>query len=165
MANNKQLPKTEQSQLDNLTPDQLIKLHFQLDDWQKAETDRFNKFMEPTKKRMEEVKSRLHAMLTAMGSGDKAQISTDAGTAYISNLMNVSVSEDAQPFVDPQTGEKATGRMALLDFALAHWQEYPDLLMVSPHKDSVKKHMEEHDGLPPPGIKVGWFQQVNVRRS
>ena len=165
MVNKKQLPDTEKAQLDNLTPDQLITLNFQLEDWMKSETERFNTFMAPTKQRIEDVKSRLFAKLVEMGGGEKAQISTDAGTAYISNLMNVSVSEDAQPWVDPETNAKSTGRMALLDFALANWEEFSDLLLVQPQKDSVRRYMETHDNQPPPGLRISWFQRVNVRRS
>lgn len=148
-----------------LTPDQLLAEHFRLDDWVAGENKRFGEHLAPTKASMEAIKNELHARLNALGGGDKANISTGAGTAYLSNIMNVSVTPEGAGWVDPQTGIVSTGREALIDFALANWDEIGnELLMVQAQKDAVKRYLEEK-GSPPPGLKVGWIQRVNVRRG
>ena len=147
------------------SPQALISEYFRLDDWLKNENKRFADHMKPTKDRMEAITNKLHEKLVALGGDDKANISTDAGTAYISTILNVAVDPEAEKYVDPQDGHESTGREALIDFALANWSEYNDLLLVQPAKDAVRRHMEEHDGRPPPGIRIGWFKRVNLRRS
>src|SRR5437660_1351585 len=115
---------------------ELIAEYFRLDSWLKAENTRFAEHMKPTKDRMEAITGKLHEKLIALGGGDKANISTDAGTCYISNILNVAIDPEAEKFTDPQDGHESSGREALLDFALANWGEYNDLLLVQPQKDS-----------------------------
>lgn len=143
---------------------ELISEYFRLDEWVKAENKRFAEHMKPCKDRMEAITSKLHEKLIALGGGDKANISTDAGTAYISNILNVAIDPDAEKFT--LDGRESAGREALLDFALANWDEIgSELLLVQPQKDAVKRWMEEHDGRPPPGLRVSWFARMNLRRS
>jgi len=147
------------------TADELIKLHLSLKDYIAGETKRLAEFLAPHKARLEEIDNKLFAKLKELGTGDRANLATDSGTAYISNLMNVSISPEGAPYT-PEQGEARVGREALLDFALDHWDEIGnELLMFQPQKDAVKRWMETHDGQPPPGIKIGWFQKVNVNRS
>jgi hypothetical protein len=161
----KPAPQLYVDDLLNMTADALIGEHLRLKDWMAAESKRFGEFLAPHKARLEEIDQKLFAKLRELGTGDRANLATDSGTAYISNLMNVSISPDGAPYT-PEQGEARVGREALLDFALDHWDEIGDeLLMFQPQKDAVKRWMETHEGQPPPGLKIGWFQKVNVNRS
>lgn len=143
----------------------LIAEHFKLQDQIKAANKQVADFLAPHKKRLEEIDGQLLQLLNTLSDGDKKSISTDIGTAYVSNLLNVSVDPEAEAYINAG-GESQVGRMALMDFALENWETIgADLLLVQPQKDAVKKWMDEHDGKPPPGLKVSWFSRVNVRRS
>ena len=144
-----------------LTAEQLIAEHNKLEEHVKAETKRFSDFMKPHKDRLKEIGNQLLALSNTQKWDS---IRTDAGTAYRSTLLNVSVSPDGLPY-ETERGA-SVGREALLDFALDHWDDIGnDLLLVSPQKDAVKKFMEANDGKPPPGCKVGWFTRINIRKS
>ena len=148
----------------NLSAELLIKEHFALSDKLKDANKKFAEYCAPTKARLEEIDAQLLQLLNALSTGDKKSISTDLGTAYVSNLLNVSIDPEAEPYVNAG-GESQVGRMALLDFALENWEDIgADLLLVSPQKDAVKRWIEEH-GKPPPGLKISYFARVNVRRS
>lgn len=144
------------------TAEQLIAEHNKLDDWIKAETKRFGEFMAPHKQRLEEIGNQL-LVLSNLQKWDS--IKTEEGTAYRSTLLNVQVSPEGAPYkIDGQMDR--IGREALLDFALDHWDDIGnDLLLISAQKDAVKRYMETNDGQPPPGIKVGWFTRINIRKS
>jgi len=147
------------------TAEQLIAERFQLYDKIKAAEKQLADFLAPHKLRMEQIDAELMSLLNSLGTGDKASIATDVGTAYISHILNVGFDPDAAPYVN-EAGQSQTGRMALLDFALEHWEEIgSDLLLVQPQKDAVKRWIEEHDGQAPPGLKYNWFPRLNVRRS
>lgn len=147
-----------------LSAELLIKEHFALQDKLKEANKRFSEYCAPTKARLEEIDGQLLELLNSLSEGDKRSISCDSGTAYVSNLLNVSIDPEAEPYVN-EGGESQVGRMALLDFALENWADIgADLLLVSPQKDAVKRWMEEH-GKPPPGLKISYFSRVNVRRS
>lgn len=147
------------------TADELVARHLFLKDWMAAESKRFAEYLAPHKAEMEAIDNQLHGMLNALGGGDKAMLSSDAGTAYLSTLMNVSVSPDGAPYTKPGA-ETQTGREALLDFALDNWDEIGnELLLFQAQKDAVRRWMDEHDGQPPPGLKISYFTRVNVRRS
>jgi hypothetical protein len=142
-----------------MTAESLIAERVDIDDKLKAASKKFAEFCAPWKARVEAIDIELMTILNAMGD-DKASISTDAGTAYKSHLLNVSIDPEGEKY-----GEQV-GRMALLDFCLANWDTIgADLLLVQPQKDAVKAYMEAHDGKPPPGLKIGWFTRVNVRRG
>ena len=143
------------------TAEQLIVEHNKLDDWLKAETKRFGELMAPHKQRLEEIGNQLLA-LSNLQKWDS--IKTEEGTAYRSTLLNVSVSPEGAPY---QPDDRVrVGREALLDFALDHWDDIGnDLLLISAQKDAVKRFMEAHDGQPPPGIKTGFFTRINIRRT
>jgi hypothetical protein len=148
-------PKVEQTAAD------LIAEHIKVDDWIAAETKRFAEFMKPHKEKLQALGNQLLA-LSNTAKWDK--IATDAGTAYRSTLLNVSVSPEGLPY--EKEGQTSLGREALLDFALDYWDDIGnDLLLVSPQKDAVKRYMESHEGKPPPGCSVSWFTRINVRRS
>jgi hypothetical protein len=143
------------------TAAQLIAEHNKLDDFIKAETKRFGEFMKPHKGRLEEIGNQL----LALSNTEKWQnVKTEEGTAYRSTLLNVSVSAEGLPY--ESNGQQVVGREALLDFALDHWDEIGnDLLLVAPQKDAVRRYMESHEGKPPPGLAISWFTRINVNRS
>lgn len=141
-----------------LTAEQLIEEHNKLEDFIKAESKRFAEFLKPQKDRLEEIGNQLLALSNTQKWDS---IRTDAGTAYRSTLLNVSVSPEGLPYTNG-----TAGREALLDFALDHWDDIGnDLLLISAQKDAVKKYMEDHEGKPPPGCKVSWFTRINIRKS
>ena len=143
------------------TAEQLITEHNKIEAFVKAETKRFSDFVAPHKTRLEEIGNQLLALSNTQKWDS---IRTDAGTAYRSTLLNVSVSPDALPY-DTEKGA-SVGREALLDFALDHWDDIGnDLLLVSPQKDAVKKYMESNEGKPPPGVKTSWFTRINIRKA
>jgi hypothetical protein len=143
------------------TAEQLIAEHNKIEAFVKDENKRFGEFMKPHKERLEEIGNQLLG-LSNVQKWDS--IRTDAGTAYRSTLLNVSVSPEGLPY--QVNGEDRIGREALLDFALDHWDDIGnDLLLVSPQKDAVKKFMEANEGKPPPGVRVNWFTRINIRKS
>jgi hypothetical protein len=145
----------------DLTAEQLIAEHNKLDEWIKGEAKRFGEFLKPHKDRLEAIGNQLLALSNTQKWDS---IRTDAGTAYRSTLLNISVSPEGLPY---ETDKGASvGREALLDFALDHWDDIGnDLLLISAQKDAVKKYMEDHEGKPPPGIKTSWFTRINIRKS
>jgi hypothetical protein len=150
---------------DNPSAEQLISEHFAIQDKIKEATKLFTEYLAPAKKRLEEIDGALLALLNEQKSKDssKASMSTDAGTAYLSHLMNVSVDPEATPYTN-EAGEVQTGRMALLDYCLANWDAFgSEMLLVQPQKDAVKQHLEEKG--PVPGLRIGYFTRVNIRRS
>ena len=139
----------------------LVAEHLKIEEWIKAESKRFAEHIKPHKDRLEAIGNQLLALSNTQKWDS---IRTDAGTAYRSTLLNVSVSPEGLPYTS--NGAEVVGREALLDFALDHWDDIGnDLLLVSAQKDSVKKFMEDHEGKPPPGIKTSWFTRINIRKS
>lgn len=146
-----------------MTAESLIAERVDLDDKLKAASKKFAEFCAPWKARVEAIDGELMNLLNAMGD-DKASISTDAGCAYKSHLLNVSIDPEGAPYVN-DLGQEQVGRMALLDWALENWETYgADILLVQAQKDTVKRYIDENGG-PPPGLKIGYFTRVNVRRS
>jgi hypothetical protein len=39
------------------------------------------------------------------------------------------------------------------------------MLLASIQKEATRQYMQDHAGAPPPGVTIGWFQRVNVRRT
>lgn len=146
------------------TASNLIAEHFQIQDKIKEANKKFAELLAPYKQRLEAIDGELLALLNALGGTEKANLSTEHGTAYISHLLNVSIDPE-EKYVNAD-GQEQVGRMALFDFALERWDEIgQDLLIIQPQKDAVRSWMEEHNGQPPPGLKVSWWTRVNVRRS
>lgn len=145
------------------TDEQLVQKYVELRDWTQAEKKRFDTFMEPHKQTMDIIENEFLRRLNERGADSTK---TDCGTAYKSTLLNISVTpEGSAPYIRPDA-PASIGREALLDFALDNWDEIGnELLLISAQKDSVRRWMDEHQGVPPPGIKVNWFTKVNIRRS
>lgn len=151
--------------------EQLVQRFIALDDWVKSEKKRFDNFMEGHKQTLEVIRNEF---LRRLNERKSDSTKTEHGTAYKTNILNVSVSaEEGAPYVRQVAGEngemvpmESTGREALLDFALDNWDAIgSDLLMVDAQKDAVKRWLDEHEGVPPPGLKIGWFTKVNIRRA
>lgn len=145
-------------QLLNLSADDLIKERIRLRDWMEAEEKRFSEYLKPHRDRQQAIDDRLMGMLNDQ---KMEKFSTESGTAYKSVKMNLQVTEDG-------TGRfgEAVGREALLDFAVENWEKIGnELLIIRPQVDAVKRWMDEHDGQPPPGVKIFYFTTLNVRRS
>ena len=160
------MPAKPQVAIPGKTAEELITEFLSLKDWMAAEAKRFNEHMSPYKARSEAIENELLAMLNALGGDGKAMLSSDAGTAYKSTIMDVSISPEGIGYCPRDSNEQKTGREALLDFALDNWDEIGnELLLFKAQKDAVKKYMEEHDGLPPPGLVINYFTRCNIRRS
>lgn len=129
------------------TADDLVQKYLKLKDWVDAETKRFASHIEPYRHEMEAITNQLNAVLIAQ----KAEsLKTEHGTAYISTIMNL----------------KITDREKYLDFVNDEWDAFgAEMLMASAQKDSVKNYMDAHAGKAPPGIEIGFLKRVNIRRS
>lgn len=128
-------------------PNDLVAEHIKIDDWVKAETKRFTEFLRPHKERMQEIENQLQAFML---QHKLDSLPLDSGTAYISTIMNLKV-EDREKF---------------LDFVNLEWDTYGnEMLLANAQKDGCKQYMQDHAGAPPPGVTIGWFQRVNVRRT
>lgn len=140
------------------TADTLIAEYIKTRDWIESEGKKFDEHMKPYKDRQEHITQTLHGMMLDQ---KLESLPTEHGTASKSVLMNLSVTAD-----ETQVYNDATGREALLDFAVDHWDEIGnELLLIKPQMDAVKRWMETHEGKPPPGVKVDYFTRINVRRS
>lgn len=131
-----------------MTPDDLIAEHNKLDDFVTAETKRFTEHLKPVKERMEEIKNQLLALLNAQKL-DK--IAGDHGTAYISTLLQPTLSD----------------REVYLDYCLENWDEAGNELLIvgKPQIKALHAYLDTHNGEPPPGVAVSWFRRVNINRS
>ena len=129
------------------TADDLVAEHVRLDDWVKAETKRFGEHLKPHKERLTEIEDQLQ---TFMLQQKLDSVKADSGTAYISTIMNLKI-EDREKY---------------LDFVNENWDAYGnEMLLASVQKDATKQYMQDHAGAPPPGVTIGWFQRVNIRRT
>ncbi len=136
---------------------ELVQRYISIRDWLAEENKRFAAHLQPYKAQMEGIENEFLKRLNERGQDASP---TEHGTAYKSTLLQAQLSPDGRPYGD------LAGREAFLDFCLDNWRGFGnEALMFQPQKDSVKKYMEEHGGVPPPGVKVSWFTKVNVRRS
>ena len=137
------------------TADQLIEQHLKLRDHCAAQQKQFADFLKPFQTQMQEIENKLLAMLNALNVGKpeskRAQLSTDAGTAYLSTI----------------TTPKVVERDKYVDFILDNWDEIGNemLQLAAPQKDAVENYMQAHEGQLPPGVTTSTFTRVNIRRS
>ncbi len=143
--------------------EELTRNYFLLDDWLEAESKRFAEHVKPTKLMLEAIKDEF---LRRLNERKADSTKTDVGTAYKSQILNVAISPEGTPYHIPNSTEVKIGRDALLDFALDNWEEIGnELLIISAQKDAVRRWMDEHNGQPPPGLKLSTFVRINIRRS
>ena len=145
-------PETVAQILDR-TPVELIEEYHKIGDYVKAEAKRFDEFMAPWRMRQDHIEKTLHAKLLELGGGEgeKARISTDAGTAYLSTIVT----------------PKIVDRDQYLKFCFDNWSTIGNALLQlsAPHKDTFKEFVEQSQGQVPPGTTVSSFTRVNINRG
>lgn len=129
------------------TPADLIQKYVSVRDHIAAENKRFSEYMAPYNKELEDIGNKLLEMLNEQKCEN---FKTEFGTAYKSTIMNTKVAD----------------RDKLVDFSLDNWDAIGnELLLINVQKDAVRQHMEGNNGHPPPGVEVGFFTRVNIRKS
>jgi len=137
------------------TADQLIAEHIRLKDHIAAQSKQFAEFLKPFQTQAQDIENKLLTMLNALNVGKpeskRAQLSTDAGTAYLSTITTPKVAE----------------RDKYVDFILDNWDEIGNemLQLAAPQKEAVETFMQTHEGQLPPGVTTSAFTRVNIRRS
>ena len=140
----------------------LIARHNQLDDFKKEQAKKFAEFMKPVNEELGKIEDQLLVILTRQKADN---IACDAGTAYKSTLLKMDIDVDAESYTDGE-GNVYKGTEALLYYALDNPDTFgQDGLLIKPQMDAVKRHLDAHEGKPPPGVKIDWWTRVNVRRS
>ena len=124
----------------------LIAENFKLEDEIKAGTAKLNEWAKPKKDRIAEIENEIQRRLIERGADSTR---TDAGTAYISHLMNASVQDSG----------------SLLDWVADHWGEVGADAKINLKLEIVKSHMEQNEGHPPPGMSVSYYSRLNIRKS
>jgi hypothetical protein len=94
---------------------------------------------------MESAKAELTKRLIERKANNSA---TDAGTAYLSDHLNV----------------KVTDRDALLDWCKEHWDNGGGaLIVIKPPVDAVRDYQAMHEGKNPPGTETSTHTRCNIR--
>jgi hypothetical protein len=142
-------------------PSELIKRAHEIDDFIETQNKRFAEYLKPLKEEREKIANDLLAYLNENGG---EAFRCDHGTAYLSEIMNVKLDPDSAYL--NVAGAQVQGREALLDFALDNWDEVGnELLDIRPLKEPVRKWMDTHNGVPPPGLAISHFTRLNIRKS
>lgn len=128
------------------TDEQLIAKRLEIDDSLKAAAKKLEDWAKPLKEQQTEIEQALFARLNERGADSTR---TDAGTAYISVLMNT----------------KVESQEALFDHIADHWDQLAGQVQLNLAKDAVKTFMESHNGMTPPGMSISHYSRLNVRRS
>jgi hypothetical protein len=94
---------------------------------------------------LEAIKAELMKRLIERGADN---VKTEAGTAYLSDHLNV----------------KVVNRDALLAFAQKNWDNGGGaLVVIKPPVDAVRDYMAMHEDKLPPGIETSTFTRINIR--
>jgi len=132
---------------------ELIARHVALGDHIKAQSKKFEEFLKPFREEMSGIENQLLEQLNRLNAGksERASLSTDAGTAYLSTIVTPKVAE----------------RDKYVDFILDNWEEIGNemLQLAAPQKDVVEQYQQSHEGHLPPGVSTSAFTRVNIRRS
>jgi hypothetical protein len=124
----------------------LITENHKLEDQIKAGLAKFNEWAKPHKDRIKQIEDDIFARLVERGADSTK---TDAGTAYISRLESVQITDQA----------------ALFDFMADHWDSYGDEIKLSIGIKAVRAYMDENNGQLPPGIDLSKYSRLNIKRS
>src|SRR5262245_46116414 len=89
----------------------LIKESIELEDWKKAENERFKEHLKPTNERIDQIEAELLTLLNTLGADN---IKTDHGTVYKQTILDVALDVDATTYTDPENGTVYKGQEALL---------------------------------------------------
>jgi hypothetical protein len=125
---------------------ELIARNLALEDQVKAAQKSRDAWAKPLKTEIAEIESTLFARLKERGADSTR---TDAGTAYISTIMNT----------------KVESREALFDHIAENWDDIGGEVALNISKEAVRTFMEENNGQLPPGMSISHFQRLNIRRS
>lgn len=128
------------------TDDALIAENFRIEEQIKAATAKLNEWAKPHKERLAEIESELSRRLIERKANNTK---TDSGTAYFSDLMN----------------SKVENIEALFDFVADNWDKVGADAKINLPVDTVRQHMEDNNGNPPPGITTSYFRRLNIKRS
>lgn len=121
----------------------------------------FSEYLRPTLERMEAIKQELHAKALEQKVNG---FPTDEGTAYLSEI--VSHKFDPESKYVSADNRVSTGRDAVLDWLLDNWDEYgSEGIQLNVSKPIVDRWREEHDGKPPPGLKIETMLRLNIKKS
>lgn len=124
----------------------LITENHKLEDLIKAATVKFSEWATPHKARIKQIEDDIFARLVERGADSTK---TDAGTAYISRLESVQITDQA----------------ALFDFAADNWDTYGDEIKLSIGIKAVRAYMDDNNGQLPPGIDLSKYSRLNIKRS
>lgn len=137
------------------TADKLIEKFLKIKDHCAAQQKQFSDYLKPFQEQMSEIENKLLAMLNDLNNkkpdAKRAQLSCDAGTAYLSTIVSPKVVE-RDPYVD---------------FVLDNWDTVGNAMLQigAPQKDALEDYMTTHAGQLPPGVTTSAFTRVNIRRS
>jgi acyl-CoA reductase-like NAD-dependent aldehyde dehydrogenase len=129
-----------------ISDDALIAENFKLEDLIKAAQAKFDEWAKPHKERIAAIEGEISRRLLDR-KADSTK--TDSGTAYFSHLMNA----------------KIENQELLFDFVADNWAEVGADTKINVKLDTVKQHMENNEGKPPPGMSISYFTRLNIRRS
>lgn len=127
-----------------VTDNELIAENHALEDKIKGGLAKFNDWARPFKDRLAEIETELRKRLLDR-KADSTR--TDAGTAYLSNIMNTRVDDLG----------------ALFDYVAEHWDEADAKVQVP--VATVRAYMETHEGQPPPGMSISYYLRLNIKRN
>ncbi len=130
----------------DLTDDALIAENFKLEDLIKAAQAKFEEWAKPHKTRIAEIEGIVRERLLER-KADSTK--TDSGTAYFSDIMNT----------------KVDSVETLFDFVADHWAEVGADAKINIPVAIVREHMENNNGMPPPGMSISYFKRLNIKRS
>lgn len=128
------------------TPAELIEEYNKTKAFLDGQVKAFDEYAKPFKEKLESLRNQLLAIANSQGVNS---FSTDAGTAYVSTILNL----------------KIVDRDQYLKFVTEWWNEYGNaMLQVGATKDAVKEYLEKV-GTPPPGIETSYFNRMNINRG
>jgi hypothetical protein len=127
------------------TDEQCIAQYLKLASYVSGEEKKLEEALAKHKAGMEGLKAELQKRLIERKANNSA---TDAGTAYLSDHLNV----------------KVTDRDALLDWCKEHWDNGGGaLIVIKPPVDAVRDYQAMHEGKNPPGTETSTHTRCNIR--
>lgn len=137
--------------LANKTAADLLKEHFDIDDYVSRETKRLKEFLQPFVDRDEAIKVRLQAKLNELGGEKGRSIKTEFGTFFNTTI----------------TTPKIVDKEKYLDCVLDNYDTFGNgmLQLRAPNKESIEQYMKDNNGALPPGIESSSYVNLNIRRA
>lgn len=143
------------------TPAERIRRVRQLEAWIDEQQEAFNSCVKSAR---EEIFAEKAALLEEANAQGVNSFATDDGTAYVSERLSAKIDPNAKPYTNASS-EVVTGREAVLDFSLEHWEEFgAEHLQVGFGIDGVRTYIAKYNE-PPPGISISTMRQINIRKS